>query len=320
LAGAARSARIALVGYLEFENAVVTGGAGYIGGHLADRLLATGTAAMVIDDMSKGTYINPKADFVKADLRADGFILPENSTVFHLAADPDIKESMENTGMHFSRDVTATLNVLEKMRRSDAKLIVFASTSAVYGNAERIPTDEAAPVHPISNYALYKVLCEEMTKYYSEVYGLRAVVLRFANVVGGRTGHGILYNFVQKIKNDKPFEIWGDGRQNKNYIYIDDLLDAMLMLAGRRVHSFDIFNIGSRGTTSVEEIVGMFRTEIRREYEAVRIEKQKGDVRTMLLDIGKAEQSGWSPKLDSEQAVSMAIKDILKMNGIGSQK
>ncbi len=296
---------------------VITGGAGYIGGHLVDRLVGA-NEVMAIDDLSKGSYVNKASNFVKADLRTDELDLPSGSQIVHLAADPDIKDSMSNVTEHFSRDVIATHRILEAARKADAEMFLFASTSAVYGNAKIMPTPETAPLAPVSNYALFKKMSEDMVEYYCRNYGIKSAALRFANVVGGRTGHGILYNFTQRIKQNLPLEIWGDGKQSKNYIYIDDLLSAIETAASKLGSDFAALNVGSSGTTSVDEIVRLFREQMKMEYGTVRIEAQAGDVRSMLLDTSKIKSLGWEPKLDSGEAARKAIEDILEANGIGS--
>ena len=169
---------------------IVTGGAGYIGGHLSDRLIERGKVT-VIDDFSAGSYINKKARLVKADLRnskcLDGIEFEKGSEIYHFAANPDVKTSMMNVSDHFGKDVATTLTVLELAKRIEASKVVFASSSVVYGDAEILPTPETYPTKPISNYGLFKLICESMLEFYSRTYGIETTVLRFANIVGGRT-------------------------------------------------------------------------------------------------------------------------------------
>ena len=179
----------------------MTGGAGYIGGHLVDYLLKGSAKVTVIDDFSTGDYKNPGARILKADLSVGYPKDLSGETIFHFAANPDVRTSMgTEVRKHYESDVTATLNALEMARTIGSKCIVFASSSVVYGNAKQIPTPEDAPKVPISRYGLFKLMGEEMVEYYSRTYGIKASILRFANVVGGRTSHGLIKNLSEKYK------------------------------------------------------------------------------------------------------------------------
>ncbi len=274
---------------------VVTGGAGYIGGHLVDELAKRGKV-MVVDDLSSGHRINKKARMVRYDLRRGCPKLPHGSVIMHLAANPDVRNSMLEPKDHYERDVTATLNVLEAARKADAKMVMFASSSTVYGNAKKMPTPEGCMPNPISNYGLFKLMGEDIVRCYSEMYGIRTASLRFANVVGGRTSHGIIYNFARSFKKGKPVEIWGDGKQSKSYIYITDLIRAMTLLEKRAKRGNDTFNIGNFDATSVNEIFRMFKSTVKRKYSVRHIGNQPGDVRAFLLDVKKLCGYGWKPK------------------------
>ncbi|MEM4139160.1 MAG: NAD-dependent epimerase/dehydratase family protein, partial [Sulfolobaceae archaeon] len=224
---------------------IITGGAGYIGGHLVDRLVEVyKEEVLVIDNFSSGNYVNPKARLIKQDLRFleindNIFINYKNSIIYHLAANPSVKDSMLDVFTHFESDVKATLVVLELARRLDATKLIFTSSSTVYGEAKILPTPENAEKKPISNYGLFKLICENMIEYYSRVYGLRSIVIRLANVVGGRMNHGVIVDFIKKLRNDnKRLEILGNGKQKKSYIYISDVIDGFLLLESKVNESY----------------------------------------------------------------------------------
>lgn len=302
-------------------DSVVTGGCGYIGGHLTDFLAGAGDGVTVVDDMSGGSYRNPKSRLIKADLRAVRDLdLPRGARMFHLAANPSVRDSMSNAFEHFESDVKATLCALELARKYDARVFVFASSSVVYGETEAIPTPETEPLRPISNYAVFKTAAEELIRCYSCAYGIRAVSLRLANVVGGRASHGIIPDFVGKLSSDPArLEILGDGKQRKSYVYIDDVVRAFAMFSEARIASaYECFNIGSADWVDVEQIAAAVEKVMgiapRHAYpDRAGGRGWPGDVRAMLLDVGKARAAaGWEPSCGSAAAVEQAVKDALK--------
>ena len=298
---------------------IVTGGAGFIGSHLTDYLTKSGADTVIIDNLSTGRHLNKKAKFFKRDLRLSTDIrLGRGSVIYHLAANPDVKSSAVDTVEHFRSDVLTTINLMELARKHDASKVIFSSSSVVYGESPIVPTPESAPLKPISNYGIFKLFCEMIIEHYSELYGIDYAILRFANVTGGRSEHGIVHDFTLKLKkNPKRLEILGDGRQSKSYIYYSDAVSALVHAS--KLKKNECFNVGSSDTVSVKEIADIVSHEAGLNPEYVYINKMNGrgwagDVRKMLLSTKRARKLGWKPMYSSRKAIELAAKDSLKNN------
>ncbi|MDT7861175.1 MAG: NAD-dependent epimerase/dehydratase family protein, partial [Saccharolobus sp.] len=248
---------------------IVTGGAGYIGSHLVDHLVSRNFKVIVIDDFSFGKYINKKAITIKYDLRLSNLNelinrVEKGGIIYHLAANPDVRTSMINVGEHFERDVKVTLNVMELARKIDAEKVIFTSSSTVYGETDKIPTPESEEPKPISNYGLFKLLCENIIKYYAHQYGIKSIVTRLANITGGRVSHGVVVDFIRKLnQNPNILEILGNGKQKKSYLYIDELIDAFILLENKVNTTYDIYNIGNTDWITVNEIAEIVIEEMK---------------------------------------------------------
>ncbi len=297
---------------------VVTGGAGFIGSHVVDRLVNL-DEIIVIDNFSSGKeeYINEGAEVVRADLSSDEIesYLRKADEVWHIAANPDVRVGAENPDEIYVNNILATYRLLESMRKAGVGRIVFTSTSTVYGEAEVIPTPENYPAHPISLYGASKLACEALIESYCHTFDMQAWIYRFANVIGKRSTHGVIYDFIMKLrKNPDELEILGNGEQNKSYIYISDCVDAMF--AGLKVdEKVNVFNIGSEDQVKVRRIAEIVCEEmgVKPAFKFTGGDRGwKGDVPVMLLSIEKLKSLGWRPKYSSEEAVRMAVRDLLE--------
>ena len=251
---------------------IVTGGAGFIGSHLVDLLLSRGDSVTVIDSMVAGRMMNLEHNigsltaFRHADLLDDGWqdLFAGADRVYHIAADPDVRGSARKSYEVYTNNVTATVRVLEAMKEHNVPEIVFTSTSTVYGEADVIPTPETyAPMIPISVYGASKLACEAMISAYAATYGMKAWVYRFANIIGSRSTHGVIYDFIRKLQNDPAqLEILGDGRQSKSYLAVENCVAAMVYAPTVSDGTFNVFNIGSEDWVSVKQIAELIVEEM----------------------------------------------------------
>ncbi|RLI79931.1 UDP-glucose 4-epimerase [Archaeoglobales archaeon] len=296
---------------------VVTGGAGFIGSYVVDELISKGFEVVVFDNLSSGNpdYVNAKAKLYKIDLVKDELKLKDVEEVWHIAANPDVRVGLENPDEIYNNNILATYRVLEAMRKYDVDRIVFTSTSTVYGEAEQIPTPEENPMHPISLYGASKLACEALIESYCHTFDIKSWIYRFANVIGKRSNHGVIYDFIMKLKkNPNELEILGDGEQNKSYIYISDCIDAMFC-GLKTKDKVNVFNIGSEDQVKVKRIAEIVSEEmgLKPKFKFTGGKRGwKGDVPLMLLSIEKLKSIGWKPKYNSEEAVRLAVRDLLE--------
>ncbi|HVP96243.1 NAD-dependent epimerase/dehydratase family protein [Methanoregula sp.] len=305
---------------------VVTGGAGFIGSHLVDTLVAQGNEVLVIDSLCAGhreciaRHIDTGvARFVRADLLRDGWQehIEGADRVFHLAADPDVRQSAIDPEPALQNNIMATYRVLEAMRKYEVPEIVFTSTSTVYGEATVIPTPEDyAPLLPVSVYGASKLACEALISSYCYSFGMKAWIYRFANIVGERSGHGVITDFIKKLReNPNELEILGDGKQVKSYLEVHECVAAMLF-ALRTKGTVNIFNIGSEDWIDVKSIAEIVAEEMHLPDVKFRFTGGErgwvGDVPKMQLSIDRIKGKRWKPQLGSRESVKLAVRDLLK--------
>ena len=303
---------------------IVTGGAGFIGSNLADLLVEQGHEVVVIDSMVAGRVenlegIESKIKLVTIDLLDSGWQkhFKGADRVYHIAADPDVRGSARKSYEVFENNVTATVRVLEAMKEYDVKEIVFTSTSTVYGEASVIPTPETySPMLPISIYGASKLACEAMISSYAATYGWHAWVYRFANIIGKRSTHGVIYDFVQKLRaNPEELEILGDGTQSKSYLSVEECVKAMVFAPTISHETFNFFNIGSEDWVTVKRIAELVADEMQLPDVKFKFTGGDrgwvGDVPKMQLSVDKLKSFGWNPGITSEDAVRAAIRATL---------
>jgi UDP-glucose 4-epimerase len=320
---------------VSFKKALITGGAGFIGSHLVDNLMNKGWNIIVLDNLSSGSMKNIRKwlknkqfEFVKGDLKnatdAQNAVR-DVELVFHMAANPEVRVGETDPSVHFEDNLVATFNLLEAMRKSKiARTLILASTSTVYGEASVIPTpEEYGPLVPISLYGASKLGCEALACSYACSFGIHTLILRLANVVGPRSTHGVIVDFIRKLQiNPKRLTILGDGTQTKSYLHIDDCISAILHLTTRFLGSkkrVDIYNVGAFDQIGVKRIAEIVTQEMRLPNVKFAFtggvdggRGWLGDVKIMHLSIEKLQKVGWKPKYNSEQAIQLATKALTK--------
>jgi len=294
---------------LKGKKILVTGGAGFIGFHLCKKLLEFTPNLTIYDNLSSGKLENvkdlPKANFVKGDILDLKKLcnVEKADLIFHLAAQVVVPYSMENPIEDFETNARGTLNVLEKARKDNARL-VFASSAAVYGNPTKIPTPEDYDPNPFSCYGLSKVVGEEYCNIYMNQYGLDITILRFANVYGSRC-HGVISDFLDKInENPAKLEIIGTGLQSRDFVHVSDAVDALMLSAVRENALGQTFNIGFGKTTKIIDLAKMILKILNLSDKTVITTTNvswKGDINTIWFDISKAKKElKWYPKISLE--------------------
>jgi UDP-glucose 4-epimerase len=302
---------------------VVTGGAGFIGSHLVDALVSQGDRVVVIDSLVAGReetlaghLRSGKVRLVKNDLLGDGWqdALNGADRVYHLAADPDVRQSAMTPDPTFQNNIVATYRVLEAMRKNAVPELVFTSTSTVYGNASVIPTPETyAPFEPVSVYGASKLACEALISAYCHSFTMRSWQFRFANIIGSRSGHGVITDFVRKLKeNPKELEILGNGKQTKSYLEVTECIRAMEFAIAHARDPVNTFNIGSGDWIDVVAIADIVTEAMGLKGVKYRFTGGElgwiGDVPKMQLSIEKLKALGWKPQRGSRESVRIAAK------------
>jgi len=297
--------------------AIVTGGAGFIGSHLVDKLLELNFKVIVLDNFSTGrkenlSHVDKQIKLVECDLSVEGDWIKEFKGVdwvFHLAALADIVPSIENPKDYYLSNVNGTFNVLEACRKYNLKKIVYSASSSCYGTPDEYPTKETAQIIPQYPYALTKNIAEQMVMHWSQLYGLSAVSLRFFNVYGPRARTSGTYGAVfgvflaQKLAN-KPYTVVGDGNQTRDFTFVSDIVSAIISAAQSDV-SGEVINIGSNNTYSVNRLVELLGGEV------THIPKRPGEPDCTWANISNAQKLlNWHPKVSLEEGVKILLKDL----------
>jgi UDP-glucose 4-epimerase len=296
---------------------IVTGGAGFIGSHLVDKLLDMGHEVIVLDNFSTGrkenlSHVDGGIQLVECDLSVKGDWIKEFNGVdwvFHLASLADIVPSIQNPEGYFRSNVDATFYILEAARHANVKRFVYSASSSCYGVPDQYPTPEESDIRPQYPYALAKRMGEELVEHWAQLYNLPAISLRFFNVYGTRSRTSGTYGAVfgvflaQKLAN-KPYTIVGDGNQTRDFTYVTDVVNALIAAAKSNL-SNKIYNVGSDTTVSVNKIVELLGGD------KVNIPKRPGEPDCTYADISKIKDDlGWMPSISIEEGVEKILKNI----------
>ena len=312
---------------------LVTGGAGFIGSHLVDELIKTGNEVVVYDNFSSGRkeFLENSLSTGNVELVTGDLLNLEMLTkamegidlVYHLAANPDIRLGTSVTDTDLKQGTIATYNVLESMRKNGCKNIAFSSSSVVYGEAKLMPTPEDyGPLFPISLYGASKLGSEGLISAWVGTFGIKAWIFRFANIIGTRGTHGVIFDFIHKLKKDPSrLEVLGNGLQEKSYMEVIDCSRAMIHVVNNFDDQLNYVNLGSSNTCSVSRIAQLVIEESG--FSNVSIEFTggdrgwAGDVPKAMLEVKKLNDSGFKCEFQSDEAVRFTAKSLIKEIGLG---
>lgn len=311
--------------------ALVIGGAGFIGSHLCDALVDADETVVCVDNFSMGMkdniahleknnkFILYEIDAACMDTLETVFKAERPDYVFHLAANSDIRESALKPEIEFKNTYTTTFQILSCMRKYGVQKIFFASTSAVYGDKKGIVLDENTPgLMPISYYGAAKMGSEALISAFAYMNDMKALIFRFPNVIGPRLTHGVIYDFIKKLKNDSScLQILGDGRQTKPYMYVSDLIEAIMQLKNATKEGVTLYNIGTEGSSSVTTIANIVCEEMGLSSVKYRYTGGnggwKGDVPMFRYSTEKILATGWRAKYTSDEAVRKTVRDNISV-------
>ncbi len=305
----------------------VTGGAGFIGSHLSEKLLSEGNQVTVYDNLASGSKENIKHligkngfQFIQNDLlntTALNEAMKGHNIVWHLGANTDIPTGNKVTDLDLKNCTIATRNVLEAMRANNIDKILFSSSACVYGDPPTVALSETfGPLLPINLYGAGKLACEGLMGAYSHLFGIKVWMFRFANVVGARMGHGVIFDFIQKLKkNPKELEILGDGKQEKPFFLVEDCVSGMICAFKNSSIQCDVFNLGTETFTTVTRIGEIVTEEmglknVKFKYTGGR-RGWPGDAPVIHFSVNKMKKLGWQASHSSDEAVRIAARRLL---------
>ena len=310
--------------------ALVTGGAGFIGTHLVERLLKEGNEVLVVDNFTLGKQENvdkfrdnPNYKFYNIDINNNDEFYEKLKDekidiIYHLAANSDIQKGGKNPSVDYEDTFMTTRGVLELMRKNNIKNLFFSSTSAIYGNeSDKMLTENLGGLLPISYYGGAKFASENFISSYSYMNDFNTMIFRFPNVIGPNLTHGVIHDFAKKLEaNPNELEILGDGTQTKPYIYVLDLIDCIMFMTKNIEKGVHIYNVGVETATSVTRIADIVCEELG--YKNVKYNYTggnvgwKGDVPKFQYDLTRIHNAGWKANHTSDEAVRETVKSLKK--------
>jgi UDP-glucose 4-epimerase len=302
---------------------LVTGGAGFIGSNVVDGFIQEGHQVTVVDNLSTGVEgnVNKKAQFIKVDIRSvvidTIFEKMQPDVLCHHAAQIDVRKSVVDPIFDAEVNIMGSLNLLNACIKHRVKKVIFASTGgAIYGEQDYLPADEKHPAHPLSPYGVAKLTIEKYLNYFHKTYGLDFISLRYSNVYGPRQNPlgeaGVVAIFAEKLLTDKETVINGDGKQTRDFVFVEDVVKANLLALD--YPRSDIFNIGTGIETNINSVFRILKEEIGSKQEEMHGPVVPGDLERNALSYARAEKFlGWKPKFDLKQGISLTVDYFQKM-------
>jgi len=312
----------------KFQKIFITGGAGFIGSHIAEELIKDKRKVVVFDNLSTGKKVflkevskSSNLTFIKGDLlklkEIDNALSADTDLVIHLAANTDVSKGYKDTSVDFNQTVVGTYNVLSSMQKIRLKNLVFFSTSMVYGNTgNKVAHEDFFPLQPVSIYGATKLSAENLINVFSKLFDMQVWIFRPANIIGDRSTHGVVGDFVHKLqKNQQNLEIIGNGSQTRSYVHIKDVTNAVFIALEKGKDPINVFNISSSSLTTVNEIAQLVVEEMK--LKRVKISYTSaglgwpGDSALIQIDSTRLKKIGWKEQYSSKDAVKQTIKEML---------
>lgn len=308
-----------------YSRVLVTGGAGFIGSHTVDRLLAEGLEVVILDDLRSGRLENINQHvkkrgfcFVRGDVRDSRLVrdlVKDVDSIVHLAALISVPESIEDPLLTNDVNVNGTLNLLKASMDFNVKRFVYASSCAVYGNAKVLPTKEDSPLEPLSPYGVSKLAAEKYVGVFYEVYGLETVCLRYFNVYGPRQAYndysGVITKFIDRLTKDLPLVVFGDGEQTRDFVYVRDVVEANILALKKEDAAGETFNIGTGVATKINQLASALLEITKKTHLKLKHSKpREGDINHSFADISKARKKlHYDPKVSLKEGLEELTKN-----------
>jgi len=306
-----------------YSKILVTGGAGFIGSHIVDRLLKEGFEVIVIDDLSTGLSENiahhqnrKDFHFIKGDIRNAALVkkvVEDVDAVFHEAALVSVPRSIENPLLTNEINVTGTLNLLEACTHADVKRFIYASSTAIYGETETLPQHEMLMPQPISPYAVSKLAAENYVKIYHKVYGLNTVCLRYFNVYGPRQTYGpysgVITIFINRLLKNEPPIIYGDGEQTRDFINVQDVVAANMLALTKKTAIGEVLNVATGTPTTIKQLLETLQQIMNTNLKPTYADPRSGDIRHSYADMTNAKKLlRYNPKVSLRNGLTQLVK------------
>ena len=288
---------------------LITGGAGFIGLHLAEKLSMEGYEVVILDNKKPKWKIPNRIKFIKGDVRDIELVkrvCKDVDYIFHKAAIISVVESIKRWKDVIDVNLIGTVNILESALKNDVEKVIFASSSAVYGDTQPLPQKEILPPNPKSPYGISKLSGEYFMKMFYEEYGLKTTSLRYFNVYGPRQDHAVIPVFIKRALSNQPLIIYGDGSQMRDFIFVEDVIRANELVMERG--DGEVYNVGSGKAISIEDLAKKIIKLTQSKSRIVHVERREGDIRYSCADISKIKKLGFEPKVDLEKGLSITIE------------